>query len=1049
MDIHDQETEGGSLADADTAGAGETFGRYENLKLLGEGGMARVYRAYDPTLGRAVALKFIKGEDPDLAQRLLMEARSQARIEHKHVCKVYEAGQIDGRPYIAMQLIHGRSLNTLYEELSLEQKLTLVVEVTNAVHVAHRAGLIHRDLKPANILVERTGAGEWIPYVMDFGLARETAAPGLTATGTIVGSPWYMPPEQARGDVRSLDRRSDVYSLGATLYQLISGRLPFEGEGTVNVLMRVLQEEPTPLSHWKQQIPADLDAIVMKCLEKEPGRRYDSARALAEDLQRYLDGEPVHARPSGLLYRFSKRVRKNKVTYFSGAVALLAVIVFGLVALNARISASRHAALANEFGQIVKDMEWRMRVSHMAPLHDIRPEKEQVSKRLETIRSGMTEVGEAGAGLRSYALGRGEMALGNFREARRHLDEAWQNQYRTPEVAFALGYTLSVLYRQERLEAEKISNDQLRAARLLKITQEFRDPARNFLEIVRTNDPGFHEFVEGLLAYYEQDYPLALQKAQHAVNVVPWLYEALTLEGDVYAALHTKELVEGDAVRAEESRRKSEESYLAAIRIGQSDPEVRHGLCAMRANTMAAKFFEGGDLEPEFRGSVEACTDALVVDPDNAAVHAEFCGVYRVWGEYQAYLGNNPASYYRQAEQYGRRALEINPNEARFHALMSNLFRVKAEFEQEHGTPSDHSLALTFEYQKKAVALNPKDGTILNGMGNAFLVRALDKYMKGDDVRPDAAEATVYYGKALQETPGFSYVLNNLGIANAVISWYEIDHGTDPEKSSTEAINFFRQSIRQQPENETPYFNLGILYRRLGELSVLQGRDPGPLLEKAREIFLGEIKVNPESTGDVFAEQGAVELAAARYQLDQGRSPETELQRTTGYLSKALKVRPDLWNAHQGMGEARLVEAQWKIHQGEDPSQTFGLALSSLVQAVKVGSTPGGGVAALPLSVAKAHYQRACWKMKRNRAVQDDIRAGLEMVERAASMNPNEAEVFGIRGSLLLLQIQDDRSDDNCKSAREDVQQAVALNAFLGRKYHPILEEIAATCMRN
>src|SRR5262249_33492127 len=153
---------------------------------------------------------------------------------------------------------------------NLEQKLQLVKQVAEGVHAAHRAGLVHRDLKPSNVIVERKDDGRWFPYVMDFGIAREVSAPGATSTGVVLGTPWYMSPEQARGDSGAVDRRSDVYALGATLYELVSGRPPFDGESNVTVLLRLLHEEPVPLRTLEPSLPRDVQTIVMKCLEKDP-----------------------------------------------------------------------------------------------------------------------------------------------------------------------------------------------------------------------------------------------------------------------------------------------------------------------------------------------------------------------------------------------------------------------------------------------------------------------------------------------------------------------------------------------------------------------------------------------------------------------------------------------------------------------------------------------------------------------------------------------------------------------------------------------------------
>ena len=297
--------------------------RYQVEELIGTGGMGKVYRAFDRKLKRAVALKFLRGADASLEQRFLQEAQAQARVDHAHVCKVYEVGRIGEDPYIAMQFIDGKTLRESGPDLTVPQKLLVVRDVAEAVHSAHQLGLVHRDLKPANILIERDASGALRAFVTDFGLARDLSQPGETMQGAMLGTPQYMAPEQAKGERQSIDARTDVYGLGATLYEALTGKPPFEAPSQLQTLYKMLHEDAAPPRRHNPALPAEVESVVVKCLEKDPQRRYQSARALAEDLQRCLDGEPVQARPPGPISRAWRKVRRNQAL----AAALLALLL--------------------------------------------------------------------------------------------------------------------------------------------------------------------------------------------------------------------------------------------------------------------------------------------------------------------------------------------------------------------------------------------------------------------------------------------------------------------------------------------------------------------------------------------------------------------------------------------------------------------------------------------------------------------------------------------------------------------------------------------------
>jgi eukaryotic-like serine/threonine-protein kinase len=309
------------------------LGDYELLEKVGHGGMGVVYRAHQRSANRVVALKVIRADRlNDLhpaerrrwLERFRREARLAAGLEHEHIVTVYEVGEVDGQPFYSMRYVEGRSLAGLVRERPLPGRdaAALLEPVARAVHFAHARGVLHRDLTPRNVLVDARGR----PFVADFGLAKLLGAPGeVTNPGEAMGVPSYLSPEQAR-DATTVTPASDVYSLGATLYELLTGRPPFQAATPAETLRQVLDEEPPAPCQLNPAVDRDLETITLKCLAKEPPKRYAGADDLADDLARYLRHEPIRARPVGLAGRLRRWCRRNPSLAVASALAFLALV---------------------------------------------------------------------------------------------------------------------------------------------------------------------------------------------------------------------------------------------------------------------------------------------------------------------------------------------------------------------------------------------------------------------------------------------------------------------------------------------------------------------------------------------------------------------------------------------------------------------------------------------------------------------------------------------------------------------------------------------------
>ncbi|HMY17545.1 MAG TPA: protein kinase, partial [Polyangium sp.] len=588
-------------------------GRYEDIRFLGEGGMGTVYRARDPRLGRVVAVKLLKGDNADLWQRFVAEARAQASIQHENVCHIYDAGEFDGEPFIAMQYIDGEPLSKLKDKLTLEQLIRMMRQISLAVHEAHRLGIIHRDIKPGNVLCEKLPDGTYKPYIMDFGLAREVEGKGQTQTGAVIGTPAYMPPEQAKGDVRAMDRRSDVYSLGATLYDVIAGRPPFVAENSWSLLMAVAYEEPPALGKVKIGVPIDLETIVTKAIEREPGRRYESAKALAEDLQRYLDGDPILARRSSLGYVVWKKAKKNKWLTALAVTLLASAVVLAGVWVRARKQAAEQARLAQQLGEGVKEMELFLRAAYELPVHDVERERDVVRDRLKDIESRMGLAGKAGEGPGNYAIGRGYMALGNPEMARTHLEKAAVAGYSGADLEYALGLAYGELFRRAVDETKRITNEDEKKKKIAELEKQFRDPALAHLRAALSARIEVPEYAEGLIALYEGKNDEALAKAKLAFEKAPWMYEAKKLEGDALYAEGSKYRHDAafDYDKMKSYFDPAAEAYRMAADMGRSDPETHRAECDLWEKMGLALGTKGSPAKDAFETANAACARAV------------------------------------------------------------------------------------------------------------------------------------------------------------------------------------------------------------------------------------------------------------------------------------------------------------------------------------------------------------------------------------------------------------------------------------------------------
>ncbi|MFO0588455.1 MAG: serine/threonine-protein kinase [Polyangiaceae bacterium] len=842
--------------------------RYVFVQTLGRGGMGAVFEAVDRQLNRHVALKFIRGGDPHLAARLVREARAQASIRHENVCKVFEVGEVAGRPYIAMQLVEGPPLWEVARKMSLLEKVIAMRDVARAIHEAHALGILHRDIKPGNILVEVTEEGRYRPIVMDFGLARdEGGEKGITETGMLLGTPAYMSPEQARGS-RNVDRRSDVYSLGATFYELLTGDPPFTGDTPVKIVLAVLNDDPAPIRARIASIPTDLDTIVGKCLSKEPERRYDSAKALADDLDRYLRGEPILGRRETLLQRWRRAARKQRALVTTALIALVLVLFAGGYTVRERILAARHAkeleaqaAVERDLAQDVKEIVWFLRTAHLLPLHDITRERAIVKERMRRIEARAPSSGPVVA-LVDYAIGRAHLALDEDEQAHGRLSRAQRAGLDTPELHYALGLALGRRYERELADVRRGGDPKWVERKTKEIEEQYLMPALASMERSRAVRLEAPSYLEGLMAFYRKDYEAALRLAAQANDEAPWLYEAKKLQADVYLARGIEEKDHGELEAGMRDLEQATRLFDAAAEIGRSDAALYEGGADALSRRMELDTDRGVSPEPELPGVLDRCAKAAMARPDLPTSFTRIAYAHDSVAKYQLKRGQDPRA----------------------------------------------ALALEIRAAESARSVDDGDFAAHERLATARLVLALFQLDHGIDPRPSIAELRRSAERAAQIDPKHPWVIALLAFSRDLQGRYAIRTGSDPTEDFKAALEMFLRAAEIDRGYAYAYLNALWVYGFWAQWLASRNQDPGPMLTPAAKVFDACVQANAFS--ECQENQGVIDYWHAEYMMSSGQDPLPLIAKAEANLTQAGALQKDFLENRQFTAALRLLRVR-------------------------------------------------------------------------------------------------------------------------------------------
>jgi serine/threonine-protein kinase len=1010
--------------------------RYQIKEVLGRGGMGEVCKAYDPRLGRYVALKIMRESGPDFARRLVHEARAQARVDHPNVCKVYGVGEMNGMPFIALQYIEGSTLKELAPKMTRDELIRLLCDVADALHAAHRQGLVHRDVKPANILVERTGEG-YKPYVTDFGIARQVDAPGLTKTGVAQGTPLYMAPEQARGDQAKIDRRTDVYALGVVLYEVLTKRHPFYDTTTVGVILKVLQDEVVPPRTIDSSIPQDLETITLKCLEKEPERRYENAKLLAQDLQAWLDGEPIFARAASLGYRVFKRARKHRALLVTITLLLLVGSVLGGYALHTRRIAGAQARLAQEFGQEVERNDAIGRYSALLPLHDTRRERRIIEQRMEALERNMSKIGPIAEGPGHYALGRGYLTLDRPTDARRELERAWHLDYRTPEVSYALGLAFGELYQRALTDLERTADKELLAARRVELEKKLRRPALEYLK-ASAPEVDAREYAEGLIALHERRWDEALAKARAAQARVPWLFEAFTLEGEVHSVQGKEQWDKGDNVGALATLERAGEAFRTASTMAPSSANALRGDCRQLALQAKIRYHSNKSPQPVIDQLEGACKKALVALPgDVETLVAESLAWGRL-GLHQSAHNLDPKAALQEAIRIGEVAVAGAPRDPRALYALADAEEAFGEHLSYHSADPRPQVERVIALCEKLLAIEPRSFEVLTLIARAWIGLGDWEGAHGVDPRTSYQTAARFGGQALAQWPSGFETANTVGNAHFGSGMWELSNGFDATRSLTLAAEQFENVLKINPKVDYGYVNLCGVWETMGEYQIKHHIDPMPALLKAVSYCQEGTHADEDWSG-LWLNLGCAHFDIAQWRADEGLDPTAPLDDARAELKRSLQVDTSYELGLRYQGLIDLLAARWAARSGKPPQPWFDSSRASLERAVKVEATADGHAA-----LAEWYRRHAEWRASKKQPVADEIAEGLHEAEAALVVNPRLGSAALQAGALhLLLAKTGGPREETLERAQKSLAHALELNANLERDVKPLLDEIA------
>ncbi|MBI3267929.1 MAG: serine/threonine protein kinase [Planctomycetes bacterium] len=887
------------------------FGRHRLLQELGRGGMGIVYKAWDSELGRVVALKVMSGEaqeNPEAVGRFRREARSAARLRHPNIVQVHDVGVHEGRPYFTMDFIEGEDLDKAGKRLPTRRFLEVLRDVGLALQAAHDAGLVHRDVKPGNLLLDREGH----PYVTDFGLVKEVRAndgAALTLTGAVMGTPRYMSPEQASGQPEEVGPASDLWSLGVILYQHIAGKPPFDGLSVISLLAAVLRQDPTPPGRVSgaRRVHRDLETICLKCLEKEPHKRYASARDFSSDLGRFLEGEPIEASPPSAISRAGRWVsRRWSGLAVAGAVVACAVAV-GALTLHGR--AELRAEIASRLvrlREVVEEARQARRVGNRKRLDGADEAVREETKALFAL--------DANCAAAFLASGRLRALRGMNAQARPDLDRAVALAPEWPLARAERGRVLAVLYhngverhRPTAIIDPSFAPDPGEVEKLDPALRELRFAAEADLSAVHGASTSEAEaaLLRAYLCAVHGNWPEAATAAETVTTLElseeAWWLWGLACLREVTDAAGRTHAPAGGALTAPAGAQAGPGSAAAPDRLAEAALKLERAtfvgagfgvawLARAEARIrLACRRRDPEDVRPHLDLALREARQAASWGADDELVAVLSAQALWLWGEEDRERNEQTAcARYRE----GIRLLE-EPS-GRFQDASGLYLRGKlwnglaCSLSTTKEDPTE-AARRAVELLESALRSDPRYSRAYTQLGHHYVDLADALRAHGRDDGPAFQAAVRCYTEGLAVEPGNPWALQYRGYARFWLGAAAQKRGADPEDFFRAAISDL-ESVRDRfagTPGDHPLPELAICHLYLAIRECAASADPMPRLRQAEEAALRDLKLDTKYAGAPNG-HGLVLLWIARVLEAAGRPCDAEYEKAGGRFREAL-----------------------------------------------------------------------------------------------------------------------------------------------------------------